>query len=207
MLMDPTILPLKFDKNPELERVTVNLRDAPTVYFNKRHFLFRISEEEIIASLEDPLENHILINRESILETKVLQLVFNPQKEDVTIENIGPENIEDFQVIFTFLIQPDMCTWRRDLFDNFVIDLEERTRNMKCLEKIFLSINFELSGFSIEKCHNVFSAILGVNFQDLTMHFSLSVMGDFTSDIDVTMDPLQSYQKVLFDDWWKQCQC
>ena len=40
------------------------------------------------------------------LETKVLQLAFNPQKEDVTIENIAPENIEDLQIIFRFLIQP-----------------------------------------------------------------------------------------------------
>jgi hypothetical protein len=40
------------------------------------------------------------------LETKVFQLVFNPQREDVTIENIAPENIEDFQVIFNFQIRP-----------------------------------------------------------------------------------------------------
>ena len=40
------------------------------------------------------------------LETKVFQLVFNPQKEDVTIENIAPKNIEDFQVIFNFQIRP-----------------------------------------------------------------------------------------------------
>ena len=40
------------------------------------------------------------------LESKVFQLTFNPHKEDVTIENIAPENIEDFQVIFNFQIRP-----------------------------------------------------------------------------------------------------
>ena len=40
------------------------------------------------------------------LETKVCQLVFNPKREEVTIENIAPENIEDFQVIFNFQIGP-----------------------------------------------------------------------------------------------------
>ena len=45
----------------------LDLRNAPTVYINNRHCLFRLTKEEIIESLEDPLENHILINRESIL--------------------------------------------------------------------------------------------------------------------------------------------
>lgn len=207
MLLDPTILPLRFDKNPELDCVTVNLRNGPTVYVNGNHFLFRLSKEQIMAFLEDPLENHILTNRESILETKVFQLVFNPQKEDVTIENIAPKNIEDFQVIFNFQIRPDMDEWRRELIDNFVTDLEEKTRNMKCLERIMLSVDFELSGFSIDRCHNILTAILGVNFQNFSLNFSLSVLGGFTSDINITMEPLPSNEMItsfrLFDfsDW------
>ena len=43
----------------------------------------------------------------STLETKVVQLLFNPQIEDVTIENgIAPENIEHLEIKFRFLIQP-----------------------------------------------------------------------------------------------------
>jgi len=118
-LLEPTILPLTFH-NPKLDCVKVSLRNGPTVYTtNGNHFMLRLSQEQIMASLEDPLENHLLTNRESILETKVCQLVFNPKREEVTIENIAPENIEDFQVIFNFQIGPDMDEWRRDLIDNF----------------------------------------------------------------------------------------
>ncbi len=67
-----------------------------------------------------------------------------------------------FNEVFFFV---DMCSWRRDLLDNFVVDLQDRTSNMKCLENIFLSIDFELSGFSLERCYSVFSAILGTVYR------------------------------------------